>query len=95
MAPKGSKNCPAKTLRDAQRNRERILEIAFARSGAYTGFDDLARQAGVAGGRYIALPYARWLLEAVYHTEVEKRAAPEREPSEESASVEVLRTCCS
>ena len=38
---------------DAQRNRERLLEVAkeaFARSGADTSLDDIAKQAGVGPG---------------------------------------------
>jgi len=64
---------------DARRNRERILEVAkdaFARSGASTHLDDIAKQAGVgAGTLYRHFPTRDALVEAVYHTEVEKLAA--------------------
>jgi AcrR family transcriptional regulator len=84
-----------KTRTDAQRNRERILEVAkaaFARSGANTSLDDVARQAGVgAGTLYRHFPTRDALLEAVYHTEVGKLAAAERELSEKLPPVEALR----
>ena len=70
---------------DAQRNRERILEVAkaaFTRSGADASFDDIAKQAGVGPGTlYRHFPTRDALLEAVYHTEVEKLAAAQRELS--------------
>jgi len=71
---KGPRSAQRKTRTDAQRNRERILEVAkeaFARSGANTSLDDVARQAGVgAGTLYRHFPTRDALLEAVYHTEV-------------------------
>jgi AcrR family transcriptional regulator len=95
MAKKRSQPTPRKTRTDAQRNRERILEVAkaaFARSGANTSLDDVARQAGVgAGTLYRHFPTRDALLEAVYHTEVAKLAAAERELSEKLPPVESLR----
>jgi AcrR family transcriptional regulator len=95
MAKNRSKPVPRKTRTDAQRNRERILEVAkaaFARSGANTSLDDVARQAGVgAGTLYRHFPTRDALLEAVYHTEVGKLAAAERELSEKLPPVEALR----
>src|ERR1700761_1569611 len=80
---------------DAQRNRERILEVAkaaFARSGANASLDDIATRAGVgAGTLYRHFPTREALLEAVYHTEVAKLAAAERELSEKFPPVEALR----
>ena len=80
---------------DAQRNRERILEVAkeaFTRSGANTSLDDIARQSGVgAGTLYRHFPTRDALLEAVYRTEVEKIAAAEQELSEKLPPVEALR----
>jgi AcrR family transcriptional regulator len=80
---------------DAQRNRERILEVAkeaFTRSGANTSLDDVARQAGVgAGTLYRHFPTRDALLEGVYHSEVAKLAAAERELSGELPPVEALR----
>jgi AcrR family transcriptional regulator len=80
---------------DAQRNRERILEVAkdaFARSGAGTSFDDIAKQAGVgAGTLYRHFPTRDALLEAVYRTEVEKLAAAERKLAQDLSPIEALR----
>jgi AcrR family transcriptional regulator len=95
MAKKSPQRTQRKTRTDAQRNRERILEVAkaaFARSGANTSLDDVARQAGVgAGTLYRHFPTRDALLEAVYHTEVAKLAAAERELSEKLTPVEALR----
>ncbi|HXM14498.1 MAG TPA: TetR family transcriptional regulator [Candidatus Eremiobacteraceae bacterium] len=95
MAKKTLQRTQRKTRTDAQRNRERILEVAkeaFARSGANTSLDDVARQAGVgAGTLYRHFPTRDALLEAVYHTEVAKLAAAERELSEKLPPVEALR----
>src|ERR1700748_3863772 len=80
---------------DAQRNRERILEIAkeaFTRSGVNVSLDDVARQARIgAGTLYRHFPTRDALLEAVYRTEVEKLAAAEREFAESMPPVEALR----
>jgi len=95
MAKKRPQPTQRKTRTDAQRNRERILAVAkeaFARSGANTSLDDVARQAGVgAGTLYRHFPTRDALLEAVYHTEVAKLAAAERELSEKLPPVEALR----
>ncbi|MEI4884448.1 TetR/AcrR family transcriptional regulator, partial [Klebsiella pneumoniae] len=67
---------------DAQRNRQRILEVAkqaFTLSGADTSLDDIAKQAGVGPGTlYRHFPARDALLEEVYRSEVEKLAAAER-----------------
>jgi AcrR family transcriptional regulator len=80
---------------DAQRNRERILEVAkeaFTRSGANTSLDEIAKQAGVGPGTlYRHFPTRDDLLAAVYRTEVEKLAAAERKFSETMAPIEALR----
>ena len=95
MAKNSSQRTARKTRTDAQRNRERILAVAkeaFARSGANTSLDDVARQAGVgAGTLYRHFPTRDALLEAVYHTEVAKLAAAERELSDKLPPVEALR----
>ena len=82
MPAKRSQAARRKPRMDAQRNCERILEVAkeaFARSGASTSLDDIAKQAGVgAGTLYRHFPTREALLEAVYRTEVEKLAAAER-----------------
>jgi AcrR family transcriptional regulator len=80
---------------DAQRNRERILEMAkqaFTRSGADTSLDDIATQAGVgAGTLYRHFPTREALLAAVYRTEVEKLAAAEKRLAVDLAPLEALR----
>jgi AcrR family transcriptional regulator len=95
MATKQSQAKGRKPRTDAQRNRERILEVAkvaFSQSGANTSLDDIARQAGVgAGTLYRHFPTREDLLEAVYRTEVEKLAAAELRFSETLPPVEALR----
>lgn len=95
MANKRPKPPPRKPRADAERNRQRILEIAkkaFTRSGGNISLDDLARQAGIGPGTlYRHFPTRDALLEAVYRTEVEKLAAAERELSQAMPPVEALR----
>lgn len=97
MATKRSRKTPParKPRADAQRNRERILEVAkdaFTRSGANVSLDDVAKQAGVgAGTLYRHFPTRDALLEAVYRTEVGKLAAAQREFSKTMPPVEALR----
>src|SRR5271163_5177060 len=95
MPPKRSQPALRKPRTDAQRNRRRILDVAkgaFARSGANASLDDIARQAGVgAGTLYRHFPSREALLEAVYHNEVEKLAAAERELSRKLPPIEALR----
>jgi AcrR family transcriptional regulator len=95
MPKKRSQPAQRKPRMDAQRNRERILEVAkdaFARSGAGTSLDDIAKQAGVgAGTLYRHFPTRDALLEAVYRTEVEKLAAAERTLAQDLPPVEALR----
>jgi len=80
---------------DAQRNRERILEVAkqaFTRSGANASLDDIAKETGVgAGTLYRHFPTRDALIEAVYRTEVEKLAAAEKKFSETLPPIEALR----
>src|SRR5262249_34643892 len=80
---------------DAQRNRERILEVArqgFSRSGANTSLDDIAREAGVGPGTlYRHFPSREALVEAVYRSEMEKLAAAEKRFAEELPPIEALR----
>ena len=95
MATKHSESVPRRPRADAQRNRERILEVAkeaFTSSGADTSLDDIAKQAGVgAGTLYRHFPTRDALLEAVYRTEVEKLAAAEKEFARTMPPVEALR----
>jgi AcrR family transcriptional regulator len=95
MSKKRSQPARRKPRSDAQRNRDRILEVAkeaFTKSGADTSLDDIAKQAEVgAGTLYRHFPTRDALLEAVYRAEVEKLAAAERELSEKLPPVEALR----
>jgi len=95
MPRKAAKSVARKPRTDAQLNRERILEVAkeaFTRSGAEATLDDIARQAGVGPGTlYRHFPTRDALIEAVYHTEVGKLAAAQRELSTKLPPVEALR----
>ncbi len=95
MAKRRSQSAPRKPRTDAQRNRERILEVAkeaFTHFGADTSLDDIAKQAGIgAGTLYRHFPTRDALIEAVYRTEVEKLAAAERRFAETKPPIEALR----
>jgi AcrR family transcriptional regulator len=96
MAKKRSQPAQRKPRTDAQRNRERILEVAkeaFTRSGADASLDDIAKHAGVgAGTLYRHFPTRDALIEAVYRSEVEKLAAAERKFTETMSPIDALRT---
>jgi AcrR family transcriptional regulator len=96
MAKKAAQPVPRKSRTDAQRNRERILEVAkeaFTRFGARASLDDIARQAGVgAGTLYRHFPTRDALIEAVYRSEVEKLAAAERKFGETMPPIDALRS---
>jgi AcrR family transcriptional regulator len=95
MATKQAKPTRRKPRADALRNRERILEVAkeaFTRSGADASLDDIAKKSGVgAGTLYRHFPTREALIEAVYHNEVAKLAAAQRELSAKLPPVEALR----
>src|SRR5712675_1319981 len=95
MARKPRQSARRKPRTDAQRNRERILEVAkdaFTRSGANTSLDDIAKDAGVGPGTlYRHFPTRDALIEAVYRTEVEKLAGAEKELSANLPPIEALR----
>lgn len=80
---------------DAQRNRERILQVAkdaFTRQGAGASLDDIAKQAGVGPGTlYRHFPTRDALIESVYHAEVAKLAAAAQEVSAKLPPLEALR----
>lgn len=84
-----------KTRSDAQRNRERILEVAreaFSRAGANASLDDIATTAGVGPGTlYRHFPSREELLVAVYRAEMEKLAAAEQKFAKELPPIEALR----
>jgi AcrR family transcriptional regulator len=80
---------------DAQRNRERILEVAreaFTRSGANASLDDIAKESGVGPGTlYRHFPTREELLQAVYRSELEKLAGAERKLAQSMPPIEALR----
>src|SRR5271154_3902818 len=80
---------------DAERNRERILEVAkeaFARDGASASLDDIAKQAGVGPGTlYRHFPTREELLRTVYRSELEKLAAAEQKFAQTMPPIEALR----
>ena len=95
MARKKLEPARRKPRTDAQRNRQRILDVAkeaFTRSGANASLDDIAKQAGVGPGTlYRHFPARDALLEAVYRSEVEKLAAAEKKFAQELPPIEALR----
>jgi AcrR family transcriptional regulator len=80
---------------DAQRNRERILEVAkqeFTRSGAQASLEEIAKRAGVGPGTlYRHFPTREELLVAVYRSEMEKLAVAGRTLADTLPPVEALR----
>ena len=95
MPKKHSQPAGRKPRTDAQRNRERILDVAkraFTRSGANASLDDIAKQAGVGPGTlYRHFPTREELLKAVYRNELENLAAAGEKFSETMPPVEALR----
>lgn len=87
---------PARKPRsDAQRNRERILEVAkqvFTRRGAQASMGEIARRAKIGPGTlYRHFATRDDLLATVYITEVEKLAAAQKQLSAELPPIEALR----
>jgi AcrR family transcriptional regulator len=84
-----------KTRADAQRNRERILEVAklvFTRRGTEASMDEIAKRARIGPGTlYRHFPTRDDLLAAVYISEVEKLAEAQRKFSAELSPAEALR----
>src|SRR6201988_46305 len=80
--PKKRSQAARKPRADAERNRERILEVAkeaFARYGATASLDDMAKQAGVGPGTlYRHFPTREELLKAVHRNELENLATAGR-----------------
>jgi AcrR family transcriptional regulator len=80
---------------DAERNRERILEVAkevFTREGAAASLDDIARRSGLGNATlYRHFPTRDALIEAVYRNEVEKLAAAEQRFAASMPPLEALR----
>jgi AcrR family transcriptional regulator len=95
MPREHSKRIQRKPRADAQRNRERILDVAkgaFARHGANASLDDIAKQVGVGPGTlYRHFPTREELLQAVYRAELEKLAEAEQKFSRTMAPTDALR----
>jgi len=95
MATKASESTDRKPRADAQRNRERILEVAkreFTRSGANASLEEIAKKSGVGPGTlYRHFPAREELLVAVYRSEMEKLAAAARTLADGRSPVEALR----
>jgi AcrR family transcriptional regulator len=95
MPTKSSPPALRKPRADAQRNRQRILDVAreaFTRSGATICLDDIAKRAGVGPGTlYRHFPTRDALLAGVYQTEVAKLAAAERKFAVTMPPLEALR----
>jgi AcrR family transcriptional regulator len=95
MPAKRSQSAARKPRADAQRNRERILEVAkeaFTRFGANASLDDIAREAGVGPGTlYRHFPTREELLQGVYRSELEKLAAAEQKYAHTMTPIEALR----
>jgi AcrR family transcriptional regulator len=95
MATKAPEVTNRRPRADAQRNRERILEVAkkeFTRSGANASLEEIAKKSGVGPGTlYRHFPTREELLVAVYRSEMEKLAAAERTFANTMAPIEALR----
>ncbi len=95
MATKPSQPSKRKPRADAQRNRERILEVAkeaFTRFGANASLDDIAKESGVGPGTlYRHFPTREELLQAVYRSELEKLAKAEQKFAQAMPPIEALR----
>src|SRR5258706_13636360 len=83
MTAKRSPSTDRKPRADAQRNRERLLEVAkeaFTDSGADASLEDIAKQAGVGPGTlYRHFPTREVLLEAGFPAQEGKLCARRQE----------------
>jgi len=95
MVTKTPETPDRKPRADAQRNRERILEMAkqeFTRVGANASLEDIAKKSSVGPGTlYRHFPTREDLLVAVYRSEMERLAAAERTLADSMSPVEALR----
>jgi AcrR family transcriptional regulator len=90
-----AKKSARKPRADAQRNRQRILEVAkqvFTHRGAEASMDEIAKRARIGPGTlYRHFPSRDDLLAAVYISEVEKLAEAQKKLSAELPAIEALR----
>jgi AcrR family transcriptional regulator len=95
MKTSAAKKTVRKPRADAQRNRQRILEVAkqvFTRRGAEASMDEIAKRARIGPGTlYRHFPTRDDLLAAVYISEVEKLAEAQKKFSAELPPVEAMR----
>jgi AcrR family transcriptional regulator len=95
MTNRPSPSTLRKPRADAERNRERILEVAkqaFTRYAAKASLDDIAKQAEVGPGTlYRHFPTREELLVAVYRSEMEKLAAAGEKFAQSMPPIEALR----
>jgi AcrR family transcriptional regulator len=95
MKTSAAQKIARKPRADAQRNRERILEVAkhvFTRRGAVASMDEIAKRSKIGPGTlYRHFPTRDDLLAAVYISEVEKLARAQKRFSAELPPVEALR----
>jgi AcrR family transcriptional regulator len=95
MKTSAAQKIARKPRADAQRNRERILEVAkqvFTRRGAEASMDEIAKRAKIGPGTlYRHFPTRDDLLAAVYISEAEKLAEAQKKFSAELPPVDALR----
>src|ERR1700743_3942917 len=95
MKTTAARKSARKPRADAQRNRERILDVAklvFTRRGSQASMDEIAKRAKSGPGTlYRHFPTRDDLLAAVYISEVEKLAESQRKFSAELPPIEALR----
>ncbi len=95
MATKAPESTDRKPRADAQRNRERILEVAkqeFIQSGANASLEEIAKKARVGPGTlYRHFPTREELLMAVFRTGLEKLAAEGQRLARDLPPIEALR----
>src|ERR1700735_4234291 len=95
MKTSAAKKIVRKPRADAQRHRERILEVAkkvFTARRPEASMDEIAKRARIGSGTlYRHFPTRDDLLAAVYISEVEKLAESQRKFSAELPPIEALR----
>jgi len=95
MVTKAPEFTDRKPRADAQRNRERVLEVAkeeFTRSGANASLEEIAKKAGVGPGTlYRHFSTREELLVAVYRSEMETLAGAARTLADTLPPVGALR----
>ena len=93
--PKSEPPVARKPRADAERNRVRLLQAAkasFAKSGAATSLEEVARAAGVGiGTLYRHFPTRDALVEHVYRDALERLAADAERLTRDEAPLEALR----